>query len=157
MQVLTLLKKQTLKNWRAMWRAGVYIRDETNTETNKKIISNRKETPFPGISGGKWERTGLWLFSRDKERIGLGLRVGGLACPLEGGVIQQALADQWLTQAAFLPLTKGNLGITTWKPLFWTKVDQEKVEKRIALRSRPWVTTWSMTWVSHSARPWACH
>lgn len=128
-----------------MWHAGTYIRDETNAET-KKFISNRKETPFPGISGGMRERTGLWLFGRNKEGIGLGLLVGGqCACPLEWGVIQQALADQWLTQAACLPLTKENLGIITWKPLFWTRADQEKMEKRIALWPWPWVAVWSMT------------
>lgn len=137
-----------------MWHAGTYIRDETNAET-KKFVSNRKETPFPGISGGLWERTGLWLFSRNKEGIGLGQLVGGQrACPSEWGVIQQALADQWLTRAACLPLTKENLGITTWKPLFWARMDQEKMEKRIVLWPWPWVAVWSMTWVlvllSHS-------
>lgn len=45
----------------------MYIRDETNAETNKKIISNRKETPFPGISGKVGENWALIVQQKQRE------------------------------------------------------------------------------------------
>lgn len=85
-----------------------------------KIISNRKEMPFPGMSGERWERTGLWLFSRNKERIGLGCVREASVWRRAQGLAERALVDQRLTQAACLPLTKENPGVATCQPLFWT-------------------------------------
>lgn len=80
-------------------------------QKQNKFISNRKERPFPGISGRRWERTGLQLFTGNKEGIGRGLCVGASA-PLRR-VSGQALAGQGLTQAPCLPLTNQSLGIMT--------------------------------------------
>ena len=98
-------------------------------QKQNKFISNRKERPFPGISGRRWERTGLRLFRGNKEGIGRGLCVWDPVCPPQG---------EW-AGAGWPGADPGSL-FTAHKPESWhhdlkafilDKVDWDEREKRI--------------------------
>lgn len=89
-------------------------------QKQNKFISSRKERPFPGISGRRWERTGLQLFTGNKRGDWPGAVCGSQRTPPQGES-GQALAGQGLTK----PRSQTRVLASQLENLYLDEVDGE--------------------------------
>ena len=100
--IMELKRHWKLREWHDTQE---HISGPKQMQKQNKFISNRKERPFPGISGRRWERTGPRLFRGNKEGIGLGLCVGA-SVPSAGRAGRHWLAKGWPRLPVYLSQTR---------------------------------------------------